>query len=154
MGELGGQGEEFWGLVGGVSEHDTLVAGAKLLESLVIVQPLGNIGGLLLDGDEDVAGLVVKAFGGVVVADVLDGIADDLLVVEAGLGGNLAEDHHHAGLGGRLAGDLGEGVIPQAGIEDGIRDLISDLVGVTLSYRLGLWRRLAYLVEPSSRARW
>ena len=138
VGELEGQGEELRGFVGGVSEHDALVTGAELLESLLVVQALGNVGGLLLDGDEHVAGLVVEALGRVVVANVLDGLADDLLVVEAGLGGDLTKDHDHTGLGGRLAGNLGEGVFPQAGIEDGIGDLVSDLIGVAFSYRFGL----------------
>lgn len=138
VGELEGQGEELGGLVGGISKHDALVARTELLESLLVVQALGDIGGLLLDGDEDIAGLEIKALGGVVVTNILDGIADDLLVVEAGLGGDLTKDHDHAGLGGRLARNLGEGVVLQAGIEDGIGDLISDLVGVALSYGLGL----------------
>lgn len=147
VGELGGEGEQLGGLVGGISEHDTLVTGTELLEGLLVVQALGDIGGLLLDGDEDVAGLVVEALGRVVIADVLDGITDDLLVVEAGLGSDLTEDHDHAGLGGRLAGDLREGVVLQAGIEDGIGDLVCNLVGVALSNGLGLWegkRRLAW----------
>jgi hypothetical protein len=42
-----------------------------------------------------------------------------------GLGGDLAEDHDHTGLGGSLAGNLGERVLPEAGIEDGVRDLIA-----------------------------
>lgn len=60
-----------------------------------------------------------------VVANVLDGIADDLLVVEVCLGGDLTKDHDHASLGGSLAGDLGEGVFLEAGIEDGVGDLIA-----------------------------
>ena len=44
--------------------------------------------------------------GAVVIADVLDGVADDLLVVDVGLGGDLAADHDHPGLGDSLTGDL------------------------------------------------
>ena len=136
------KGEELRGLVGGIAEHDTLVTSTEVLEAVVKVETLSDIRGLLLNGDEQVEGLVVEALGGVVVTDVLDGIADDLLVVELGLGGDLTEDHYHTGLGGGLAGNLGEGVLSQAGVEDGIGDLISDLVGVTLTDRLGL-RRLS-----------
>jgi hypothetical protein len=102
------------------------------------VKALRDIGRLLLDGDEKVESLVVEALGGIIVADVLDGVADNLLVVELGLGADLTKDHDHAGLGGRLASDLGERVLGQAGIEDGVRDLISDLVGVALTDGLGL----------------
>jgi hypothetical protein len=38
-----GKGEELRSLVGGVSEHDTLVAGAEVLEGLVVVETLSNI---------------------------------------------------------------------------------------------------------------
>jgi hypothetical protein len=105
VGEEEGEGEEFGSLVGGITEHDTLVTSTELLQSLLVVQTLSNVGRLLLNGDEDVASLVVEALLGRVVANVLDGSADDLLVVEVGLG---------------LAGNLGEGVLLQAGIEDGI----------------------------------
>ena len=37
---------------------------------------------------------------------MLDGVPDHLLVVDLGLGGDLAADHDHAGLGHGLAGDL------------------------------------------------
>jgi hypothetical protein len=138
VGEEESEGEELRGLVGGITEHDTLVTSAELLEGLVVVKTLSDIGRLLLNGDEQVAGLVVKTLGGVIVADALDGLTDDLLVVELGLGADLTEDHDHTGLGGSLTSNLGEGVLGQAGIEDGIGDLISDLVGMTLTDGLGL----------------
>jgi hypothetical protein len=118
--EQHGQGKVLRCLIGSISEHDTLITSAQLLERLLVVQTLCDIRRLLLDGHEHVAGLVVEALAGVVVADVLDGAADDLLVVEVCLGGDLAEDHDHACLGGRLAGDLGERVLLEAGIEDGV----------------------------------
>ena len=96
VGKLDGQWEEFRGLVGGISEHDTLVTSTQLLQGLIVVKTLSNVGGLLLDGNKDVAGLVVKALGRVIVSDVLDGITNDLLVVKTSLGGDLTEDHDHA----------------------------------------------------------
>ena len=84
------------------------------------METLGDVGRLLLNGNEDVAGLVVETLVGAVVTNILDGLTDDLLVVEASLGGDLTEDHDHTGLGGSLASNLGEGVLLQAGIEDGI----------------------------------
>lgn len=52
VGEEEGQGEEFGGLVSGIAEHDTLITGTKLLESLLVVETLSDIGRLLLNGDE------------------------------------------------------------------------------------------------------
>ena len=86
VGELESEGEELRGLVGGISEHDTLVTSAELLESLLVVETLSDIRRLLLNGDEQVAGLVVKALVGAIVTDVLDGITDDLLVVDVSAG--------------------------------------------------------------------
>lgn len=100
------EGEELGGLVGGISEHDTLVTSTELLKGLIVVKTLSDIRGLLLNGDQDVASLVVETLGGVVVSDVLDGTTDDLLVVESGLGGDFTEDHDHTGLGSSLASDL------------------------------------------------
>jgi hypothetical protein len=137
VGKLDGERKVLRGLVGGISEHDTLVTGTKLLESLLVVKTLSNIGALLLNGNEDIAGLVVETLLRGVVANVLDGVTDNLLVVNLCLGGDLAEDHDHAGLGGSLASDLGERVLLEAGIEDGVGDLVSDLVGVTLANGLG-----------------
>lgn len=106
VGQRNGEGHIIRGLIGGIAKHDALVTSAMILER-AMVKTLGDIRRLLLNGNEDVASLVVKALGRVVVANVLDGITDNFLVVELGLGRDLAKDHDHARLGCRLAGDLG-----------------------------------------------
>lgn len=106
VGQEKSEREELRGLVGGISEHDTLVTSTELLKSLIVVKTLSNIRGLLLNSDQDVASLVVETLGGVVVSDVLDGTTDDLLVIELGFGGDFTEDHDHTGLGSSLASDL------------------------------------------------
>ena len=116
VGQHDGERHILGSLVGGIAKHDALITSTVVLERAV-VEPLGDIGGLLLDRDEDVACLVVEALGRVVVADVLDGVADDLLVVELRFCADLAEDHDHACLGGSLAGDLRRRVLLEAGIE-------------------------------------
>lgn len=123
------EGEELRGLVSGITEHDTLVTSTELLQSLVVVKTLGDIRGLLLNGNQDVAGLVVETLLGGIVTDVLNSTTDDLLVVQLGLGGNLTEDHNHTGLGGSLTSNLGKGVLGQAGIENGIGDLVT-IIGI------------------------
>ncbi len=103
-------------LVGSISKHNTLVTSTNILKASVI-KTLGNVGGLLLDRNENIAGLVVKALFGVVVSDLLDGVADDLLVVDDCLGGNLAENHDHASFRRGLAGNFGERVLLKASIK-------------------------------------
>jgi hypothetical protein len=95
VGEEDSQGQELRGLVGGIAEHDTLVTGTELLKSLLVVETLSNIGGLLLNGNQDVASLVVETLLRGIVTDVLDSVTDDLLVVQTSIGGNLTEDHNH-----------------------------------------------------------
>jgi len=82
-----------------------------------VVETLSNIGRLLFDGNEDVAGLVVEALGGVIVADLLDGVTNDLLKVDLCFRGDLPENHDHASLGGRLASDFGRRVLRQARVK-------------------------------------
>ena len=53
----------------------------------------------------------------------LDFVANDFLVVDVGLGGDLAADHDHAGLGEGLAGDLGAWILGQVGVQNRIRNL-------------------------------
>ena len=114
--EHDGQGHELFGLVRRIAKHDALVTSTVILERSV-VKTLGNVGRLLLDGDEDVAGLVVKALLRGVVTNLLDRVTDDLLVINVCLGGDLAEDHDHAGLRGGLASNLGERVLLEASIK-------------------------------------
>ena len=95
VGKLNSQGQQFRSLIGGISEHDALVTGTQLLEGLVIMKTLGDVRGLLLDGHEDIAGLVIETLVRAIIANVLDSVTDNFLVVQAGLGGDFTEDHDH-----------------------------------------------------------
>jgi hypothetical protein len=53
------------------------------------MQALGDIRRLFLNGNEDVASLIVEALCRVIISDVLDGTTDDPLVVKSGLGRDL-----------------------------------------------------------------
>jgi hypothetical protein len=61
------------GLVGGVAEHQALVAGALVERALAFVHALGDVGRLAVDRRQHRAALVVEADVGVVVADAADG---------------------------------------------------------------------------------
>jgi hypothetical protein len=111
-----GQRHVFLRFIRSIAKHDTLIASADLLQR-VVVQGLSNVGGLLLDGDKDVAGLVVEALGRVVISDLLDCVTNNSLVVNDGLGADLAKDHDHARLRGGLTGDFGKGILSQTSIE-------------------------------------
>ena len=63
------------GFISGVTKHDTLVTSASIL-NLGSIDRLGNIGGLLLNGHDYVAGAVIKTLGRIVVSNIFDGVAD------------------------------------------------------------------------------
>jgi hypothetical protein len=84
------------------------------------METLSNVWRLLLNCHEHIASFVVETLVRVVVADVLDSTTDDLLVVEMCLGSDLTEDHNHAGLGSRLASDLGQRIFGETCVQDGI----------------------------------
>mmetsp|Transcript_69808 Transcript_69808/g.145924 ORF Transcript_69808/g.145924 Transcript_69808/m.145924 type:complete len:433 (-) Transcript_69808:35-1333(-) len=140
-----GQGHTILGLVGRVSEHDALIAGTDVKILLAYVDASGDVRALLVDADENLASLVRETLGVHrrqivnvrVEPDLGHHTSDNLVIVNLGLGGDLTCDHDHVVLGGRLAGNLALGIGGQASIQDGIRDLIADLVRVALVDGLG-----------------
>lgn len=85
------QGVQLSGFVGGIAKHETLITGAHILVGLAQVNTLRDVWRLLLDGNKNIAALVVEALVAVVVANVPDGFTDDLLVVEDSRGGDLSQ---------------------------------------------------------------
>ena len=71
----------------------------------------------------NLAGVTVQAHFLRDESDLPASIANDLLIVHVGLGGDLTEHHDHTGLGAGLACNLALGILLQARIEDGVRDL-------------------------------
>lgn len=57
-----------------------------------MVKTLGDIWGLLLDSYKDVTCLVIKALFRIIVADFLDGLANNRLVVNVCLGCDFTKD--------------------------------------------------------------
>ncbi len=137
------------GFVGGVAEHQALVAGA-LVERVVVggVDALGDVGRLAVDRRQHRAALVVEADVGVVVADAADDFLRDLAVVGVGGGGDFARDHDQAGGDQRLAGDARPGVFGQHRVEHAVGDLVGDLVGVAFGDRLGGEEKLCHFAAP------
>ena len=66
-----------------------------------------------------------------------DLVAHDLLDVDVAGRGHLAGHHDEAGGQQRLDGDPARRVLPQHLVEDGVADLVGDLVRVPLGHRLG-----------------
>ncbi len=122
VGQGDGGGHQFGGLVGGVTEHHALVAGAAG------VHALRDVAGLLVDGRDDGAGVGVEAIEGVVIADGGYNTAHQALQIDIGLGGDFAGDDNQAGGRQSFGGDTAIGVLLEACIQNRVGDLISDFV--------------------------
>ena len=133
VGQADGHGHQLRGLIAGITKHHALVACTADL----VVGAEGDIGALAVHIGDDGAGVGVKAELGAGVADIGHDLADDLLEIDIAVGGDLAHDVDHAGRGAGLAGHAGLGVVGQDLVEDGIGDLIADLVGMSLGHGLG-----------------
>ena len=142
LGQGDGQGHELLGLVAGVAEHHALVAGAVVqavvLSALLGLQALvhahGDVGGLLVDGGDDSAGVAVKAELGAVVADIPHHVPGDLGDVHVAAGGDLTHDVDQTGGHSGLAGHTGGGVLRQNGVQHRVGDLVADLVGMSFGH--------------------
>ena len=128
VGQADGHGHQLGGLVAGITEHHALVAGAADL----IVGAEGDVGALAVDVGDDGAGVGVESELCAGIADVSHDLADGLLEIDVAVGGDLAHDVDEAGGCAGLAGHTGVGVVGQDLVEDGVGDLVADLVGMAL----------------------
>ncbi|CBI19941.3 unnamed protein product, partial [Vitis vinifera] len=63
-------------------------------------------------------------------------VTDNLLIVYISLGGNLSKDHNHVSLGACFTCNLAIRVLSEASIKHCIGDLVTQLVEMTLIYKL------------------
>ena len=92
------------GFIGGIAEHQTLIAGS-LLVVLRLIDAHGDIGRLPADGIHHGTGVAVESALRVVVTNLVHHLAHQAFHVHIGFGGDLARHHHHAGFDQRFAGD-------------------------------------------------
>ena len=117
-------------LVGGIAEHHALVAGAAG------VHAHGDVARLLVDAGDDRAGVGVETVEGVVVADGGDHAAHQRLEIDISFGGDFAGNDDQAGGRERLAGHPAVRIFLDAGIEDGVGNLVGNLVRVTFGHAI------------------
>ena len=77
--------------------------------------------------------LVIGVFAEIAhgIADAVDGICDNPAAVHLCLGGDLAADEHLVRRGECLHGNAGVGILPKVSVQNGIGDLVAELVGMT-----------------------
>ena len=139
-----GQRHQLRRLIAGKAEHHALVAraGAVVLLLRAVLRFEGrvnaerNIRRLHVDGRDHAAGAAVEAIGGIVVANVVDNLPHNGGNIHITFRGDLSHDMHQAGGGRHLARHMRLGIFFQNRVEDGVGDLIADLVG--MAFRDGL----------------
>ncbi len=137
---------EVGSLVAGEAEHDALVAGALVL-GVAGVDPLGDVRRLRVEMVGEVEPVPVEPV--LLVADLADHAAHrglDLLAdagrpialaVHDPLAANLAGQDDAVGGGHGLAGDARLGVLGQEQVDDGVGNLVRDLVGMAFGNGFG-----------------
>ena len=115
------------GLVAGVAEHNALVAGA-LFAVAVPVHAHCDVAALGLDDGHNATGVGVEAVFAPGIADAADGLAGDFLYVGEGMRRHFPADDHQTGGHEGFTGDAGILVPAQAGVEDGVGNLVGHFV--------------------------
>ena len=146
VGQPDGERHQVGRLVAGVAEHHPLVAGTLGVQLVLaagarpdlerLVDALADVGRLLVERDDDAAGVAVDAVRVVVVPDVEHGLADQLGDVDVRRGGDLTGDEHQPGGQQGLAGHPAVGIVGQQCVQDRVRDLVGHLVGVPFGHGL------------------
>jgi hypothetical protein len=138
---IDGRGHQVRRLRAGEAEHEPLVAGALLGVLLafrvLLIHALRDVRALRRQRVHDMHAARVEGFARVDVTNLLDRAPHHLVVIEIGLGRDLARDDDEVRFHHRLARDAAVLVLRQAGVEDRIGNRIGDLVGMPLGDRFG-----------------
>jgi hypothetical protein len=123
--------------VSGISEHDTLISSTEIVFVGHAVDSSCNVGILGFDNLDDFAFVSIKSICYAVKSNLASSSSGALFKVNLLLGdASLSHEANDIGLGSSFHSDLSGGVNSNAGVQNGVRDLIAELVGVTFSNRL------------------
>mmetsp|Transcript_32439 Transcript_32439/g.46110 ORF Transcript_32439/g.46110 Transcript_32439/m.46110 type:complete len:200 (+) Transcript_32439:847-1446(+) len=139
-----GQWHAVLSFITGITKHDTLITSTNIQLTLSNVNSSSNIWRLLVDTNQNLAGIAAQTLtvdtaeviNEGVETDLTNLFTDDGFVIDLSRGGDLSENHDHVVLGCGLASNLGVRISFQAGIEDSIGHLISKLIRVSFVHRL------------------
>ena len=126
-----GQRHQLRRLAAGVAEHHALVARAARGHAH------GDIGALLVDIGKHGACVRVKAVFGAGITDVPHNVAHNLLEIHIAFRGDLTHDMHKARTGSHLTGHTAVRVFFQQRVQNGVGDLVADLIGMPLGDGFG-----------------
>ena len=102
-----------------------------------MINTLSDVLGLLVVADEYRAAFVVDAIFGIVVADAFENIAGKADVVNVGIRGNFTGKNNQSGGAEGLRGNAAQRILLQAGVKNGIRNLVGHFVRMTFTDGFG-----------------
>ena len=123
-----GQGKVFFCFIGGIAHNNALIACTEIC----CTYGGGDVGRLFVNADfqfQWITGILAEVVHGI--AGAINGVCNDSAAVHFRLRGDLAADEHLARRGENLYGDSGVGILPEVCVQNGVRHLIAELVGVT-----------------------
>ena len=134
-------------LVGSKAEHHALVTGAEIADLLFahltlldfkgLVYAHGNIRALLVQRNKYRAGISIETVIGIVVSDLVHGIAYNLLNIYIRLRGDLTHNNNETGVRQGLTCHTAHRVLLDHGVQDRIGNLVADFIGMSFGYGLG-----------------
>ena len=146
-----------------IAEHHALIACTDRLCRVHIalagldrlIDALRNIRRLLVKRDEDAAGVGIEAVAGVRITDITHRLADDLRNIDVAGGRDLTDDVRLSRRNEGLTRNTPLRILREDSVENAVRDLIGEFVGMTLGDRLGCKEHLLHLEPPLVRKnRW
>ena len=120
--------------VGGITEHHALVASA-LCQFVTLRHAAVDVGRLLVNGRKHAATLGLELVLALGVANAANGVARHALQVDVGLRRNLAAKHHLTRGNKCFARHMRLGIERQKFVQNSVRNLVSNLVGVAFRNR-------------------
>ena len=146
--QLNRHGHQLGSFVASVTEHHALIPGAAS------VNAHGDVRRLPLHSRHNAAGFGVKTVLCAVVADFVDHLADNGLIIENAaeflLDGNFTGHDHQSGGDQGFAPHAAHGIVGHHRIEHGVGNCVGYFIGVPFGYRFG--RKQEFLVVCQSSA--
>ena len=85
-----------------------LITGTKVLKRSFYVDAIRDFRRLLFNCNKDITSLVIESFVTAVIPDLLNSVADNLLIIKSRFSSDFAKHHNHSGFGGGLTGNFGK----------------------------------------------
>jgi len=123
------QRHKFGSLIDSIADHESLIAGATGIDTL------RDIGRLSADCVQYAAGLMIETILGIGITDILEDVPYQITDIDISDSGNFPSYNDQSDSNKCLTDYATLGILPEDIIQHDIRDLITDLIGMSLRNR-------------------